>query len=50
MNFRFFDDLVNSAPGPKNLGLGNGNIKQKIIQQKLLKFVFGKFTLNVNSF
>ena len=34
---------------PKNLGLENENIKQKIIQQKLLKF-FGKFTLNFNIF
>ena len=40
MNFRFFDDLVNSAPGAtQELGLGNENIKQKITQQKLLKIV-----------
>ena len=38
MNFRFFDDLVNSLQKrPKNLGLGNENIKQKFTQQKLLK-------------
>ena len=30
MNFRFFDDLVNSAPvATQDLGLGNENIKQK---------------------
>ena len=39
MNFRFFDDLVNSAPGAtQEFGFRKRNIKQKNTQQNLLKF------------
>ena len=38
MNFKFIDDLVNSAPrATQEFGFKFENIKQKITQQKLLK-------------
>ena len=45
MNFRFFDDLVGSAPGASQEFLsGKENIQQKNYSAKTIEKFFEKFT------